>query len=131
MLFSFVDSILPFRNKVKQEQLEASNLYQFLSQRYGIGSKLSKLIIKHSGYSHEFSAGQVPANHISDKIRKLFVRNISLLDNNLKECMLKQIEKSVKMGSYKGVRHVFKYPCRGQRTRSNAKTRKKMTFQSN
>lgn len=128
MLFNFVDSILPFRKKVKN--LERLNMYQFLSQRYGIGSNLSKLIISHSGYSKEYMANMIPSNYISDKIRKLFVRSLSSLDNNLKEYMVKQIEMSIRMGCYKGVRHVFKYPCRGQRTRSNAKTRKRMSFQS-
>lgn len=128
MSFNFVDSILPFRKKVKN--LDRLNMYQFLSQRYGIGSKLSKLIIQHSGYSNEFKSTLVPSNYISDRIRKLFIRSLPSLDNNLKDYMVKQIEGSIRMGSYKGVRHVFKYPCRGQRTRSNAKTRKRMVFQS-
>lgn len=128
MLFNFVDSILPFRKKVKN--LDSLNMYQFLSQRYGIGSNLSKLIVKHCGYSNEYMANSIPSNYISDKIRKLFIRSLPSLDNNLKEYMVKQIEVSIRMGCYKGVRHVFKYPCRGQRTRSNAKTRKRMVFQS-
>lgn len=43
--------------------------------------------------------------------------------------MIKQIETSIRLGSYRGVRHVFKYPCRGQRTRSNARTRKRFSLQ--
>lgn len=128
MSFSFVDSILPFRKKIKK--VDTLNMYQFLSQRYGIGSTLSRLIIKHCGYTNEYMASSIPSNYISDKIRKLFVRSLPLLDNNLKELMIKQIDKAIRMGCYKGVRHVFKYPCRGQRTRSNAKTRKRMVFQS-
>jgi len=89
------------------------------------------LIIQHCGYTNEYMAQSIPSNYISDKIRKLFVRSLPSLDNNLKEQMIKQIEKSVRMGCYKGVRHVFKYPCRGQRTRSNARTRKRMMFQAN
>lgn len=129
MLFNFIDSILPFRKKVKN--LDKLNMYQFLTQRYGIGSRLSKLIIEHCGYSGQFMARSVPSNYVADKIRKLFIRSLPSLDNNLREYMVKQIENSIRIGCYRGVRHVFKYPCRGQRTRSNAKTRKRMVFQSN
>jgi small subunit ribosomal protein S13 len=34
----------------------------------------------------------------------------------------------IKIKHFKGFRHKFKYPCRGQRTRTNAKTRKKNNF---
>jgi small subunit ribosomal protein S13 len=127
-MFSFVDSHLSFRVKSKKRKIEQLNLYQFLSQRYGIGSKLSTLILSHVGYAKEFPSTLVSANHMTDKIRKFFVRNVSMLDHNLKEYMLKRIDHYIKIGCYRGVRHVFNYPCRGQRTRSNASTRKSMRF---
>lgn len=36
------------------------------------------------------------------------------------------ISKLIEIKSYKGVRHIFKLPVRGQRTKTNANTRKKV-----
>ena len=47
-----VDSILPFRtDKSKQiAQLYLLNMFQFFSQRYGIGKNISNLLVSYSGY---------------------------------------------------------------------------------
>lgn len=90
---------------------------------------ISKLLIKYSGYSPEVKSTFVRSGYIGNRLRSFFVKNVSKLDYNLRDYMIKQIETSIRMGSYKGVRHVFKYPCRGQRTRSNAKTRRRFSFQ--
>ena len=41
----------------------------------------------------------------------------------LKETIKKNIEFLIELKSYKGIRHKLKYPVRGQRTHTNAKTR--------
>lgn len=123
MKFHFVDSLIPFRKK--GGNLEKLNLFQFFCQRYGIGKNLSTLLCQYSGYSIHFKGGNVKRNYVSDKIRKLFVRKIEFLDKNLKESVSNNISNLIKIGSYRGVRHNFKYPSRGQRTRSNAKTRRR------
>ena len=41
----------------------------------------------------------------------------------LKEIIKKNIEFMIELKSYRGIRHKLKYPVRGQRTHTNAKTR--------
>lgn len=123
MKFHFVDSLIPFRKRnIKVEKL---NLLQFFQQRYGIGKNLSHLLCRYSGYSIYYKGVNVKRSYISDKIRKLFVRKAENLDKSLKECVFNNISNLIKIGCYRGVRHNFKYPCRGQRTRSNARTRRR------
>jgi len=51
--------------------------------------------------------------------------------NNLKLKLLSYRKFTIDiLKNYKGVRHSFRYPVRGQRTHSNAKTRKKLKFTS-
>lgn len=51
-----------------------------------------------------------------------------LVEGNLKIRINTDIKNIVKINSYKGIRHLAKLPVRGQRTRTNAKTCKKITF---
>lgn len=59
-----------------------------------------------------------------DKAEKLskYLTNIKKL--NLGQQLIANINRLVKVGSYRGSRHKHGYPVRGQRTRSNAKTAK-------
>ncbi|MCV4615327.1 30S ribosomal protein S13, partial [Escherichia coli] len=79
------------------------------------------LLCKYSGYSIYYKGVNVKRSYVSDKIRKLFVRKVESLDKNLRESTSNNISNLMKMGSYRGVRHNLKYPCNGQRTRSNAR----------
>lgn len=90
---------------------------------------MSKLLLRYSGFSPEVKSTRLRTSLVGERLRAFFVKNVSKLDTNLRDYMIKQIETSIRLGSYKGVRHVFKYPCRGQRTRSNAQTRKRFSLQ--
>jgi len=46
----------------------------------------------------------------------------------LQKSISKNIEFLIKIKSYKGIRHKLKYPARGQRTHTNAKTKKKILY---
>lgn len=127
MFFPFIESTIPFRKKTRK--LDRLNLFQFFFQRYGIGANISKLLIQYSGFSPEVKSTRLKTSLVGERLRAFFVKNVSKLDTNLRDYMIKQIETSVRLGSYRGVRHVFKYPCHGQRTRSNARTRKRFSLQ--
>jgi small subunit ribosomal protein S13 len=127
MFFPFIESTIPFRKKIRK--LDRLNLFQFFFQRYGIGANISKLLLKYSGFAPEVKSTRLRTSLVGERLRAFFVKNVSKLDSNLRDYMIKQIETSIRLGSYKGVRHVFKYPCRGQRTRSNARTRKRFSLQ--
>jgi ribosomal protein S13 len=59
--------------------------------------------------------------NIFNKIFTLFTYN-----ETLKIKLEKQISYYKNLKSYRGMRHVYKYPVRGQRTHTNAKTQKKL-----
>lgn len=120
MDFFFVDSILAFRKKIFD--LQYLNFYQFLRQRNGINAAMAKLLSRHMGYNELIKLSDIESDFVTEKLRYFFIRNRSYLDKSLTERVNTQINKLVKMKSYRGLRHYYKYPTRGQRTRSNART---------
>ena len=69
-------------------------------------------------------------------IIKLKTKQKLLLNKRLKLILLKKKPKSqektiinflIKLKNFKGIRHKLKYPSRGQRTHTNAKTKKKIS----
>lgn len=124
--FVFVDSLIPFRNS--NLKLENLNLYQFLSLRYGLGSSLVKLICKYSGVSPFCKATVLRRSYVFDKIRRFLVSNKLNLDKNLQESMISRINFYTNIHNYRGIRHSFHYPVRGQRTRTNAKSAKRPSY---
>jgi ribosomal protein S13 len=59
--------------------------------------------------------------NIFNKIFNMFMYN-----DNLKIKIEKQISYYKNLKNYKGMRHLYRYPVRGQRTHTNAKTQKKL-----
>jgi len=62
-----------------------------------------------------------------DQIEKLII--ILKKEKEKDNFLLKDnIQRLIKLNTFRGIRHKFGYPVRGQRTRSNAKTSKKLKF---
>lgn len=57
---------------------------------------------------------------------KLYLPDISIFDADLKKLISIEYDKFFELKNYKRSRFVLKLPVRGQRTRSNAKTAKKL-----
>lgn len=123
MEYFFVDSILAFRKK--QFDVSQLNLFQFLRQRTGINSAMSHLLCQYMGYSSYIKIKDVDSDYVTDKLRFFFIRNRDSLDKLIHEYVNKNVNTLIKIKSYKGLRHYYKYPTRGQRTRSNARTSRK------
>jgi small subunit ribosomal protein S13 len=58
------------------------------------------------------------------QIKKFFSKKA--LGKSLKQKIKNQIDFIIKNRTFKGIRHKQKYPARGQRTHTNAKTKKKI-----
>ncbi|AFP83811.1 ribosomal protein S13 [Candidatus Carsonella ruddii CS isolate Thao2000] len=67
-------------------------------------------------------------NEIEFKLINNYLNNL-LIENQLKIFIKKNIQKIYFLKNYKCSRHVKKLPCRGQRTKTNAKTRKKINHE--
>jgi small subunit ribosomal protein S13 len=126
MKFHFVDTLIPFRRKGRK--LDDLNLFQFLSQRFGLGNSLSLLLCNHLGFSRNLKISDVRRSYLSEKLRKFFVIYSENLDKSLKETYINNILNKIKLRTYKGFRHSMRYPSNGQRTRSNAQTRKRFNI---
>lgn len=123
MKYHFVDTLIPFRRK--NRVIDNLNMRQFLSQRYGIGDSVAQLLCRYSGYSFNLKSNKITRSYVSERLRKFFVNHVEFLDKNLREHAYNGIMNHIKLRTYKGFRHTMKYPTNGQRTRSNAKTRKR------
>ena len=93
-----------------------------LTAIFGIGRSLSKRILDEA---------KVPASKVSDEltegdvasIREVLERTYKV-EGDLRREITLNIKRLVDLGCYRGIRHRKGLPVRGQRTHSNARTRK-------
>jgi small subunit ribosomal protein S13 len=93
-----------------------------LTSIYGIGVKLSGEICKNLNISPSKRVNQLTDDEIL-KIREYIDKNFDVEGELRRETSL-NIKRLIDLASYKGSRHKKKLPVRGQRTHSNARTRK-------
>lgn len=65
-----------------------------------------------------------------DEIRKVIVDLKLLIEGELRSENLKNVKRLQDIGSYRGVRHRKSLPSRGQRTKTNSRTRRSRTRQT-
>ena len=93
-----------------------------LTYIYGIGKKFSNDICTKLSISKNKRVNSLTENEIS-KIREFIDKNYKVEGDLRREVSL-NIKRLVDLASYRGSRHKKKLPVRGQRTHSNARTRK-------
>jgi small subunit ribosomal protein S13 len=93
-----------------------------LTYIYGIGRKRSNEIIAKLGLDANMRAH----NLTEDDIAKLntILQSEYVVEGDLRRQVQNNIKRLVSIHSYRGLRHRLGLPVRGQRTRSNARTRK-------
>ena len=93
-----------------------------LTYIFGIGPKISENICKKINLPLSKRVNQLNDEEIV-KIREVIDSNYNVEGNLRREISL-NIKRLTDSGCYKGLRHRKKLPVRGQRTHSNARTRK-------
>ena len=93
-----------------------------LTYIYGIGKKFSNDICTKLSISKNKRVNSLTENEIS-KIREFIDKNYKVEGDLRREVSL-NIKRLVDLATYRGSRHKKKLPVRGQRTHSNARTRK-------
>ena len=93
-----------------------------LTYIYGIGKKFSNDICSKLTISKSKRVNSLTENEIL-KIREFIDQNYKVEGDLRREVSL-NIKRLVDLATYKGSRHKKKLPVRGQRTHSNARTRK-------
>ena len=93
-----------------------------LTYIYGIGRSRSKLILDKSGIEHTTRAGDLTEEQVND-IRKVIDADFKV-EGELRSEVSMNIKRLMDLGCYRGLRHRKGLPCHGQRTSTNARTRK-------
>lgn len=93
-----------------------------LTYIYGIGLSSSKKILADSGVSPDKKVKDLTDEELS-KITNYIQRNFKI-EGDLKKEVSENIRRLIDINSYRGLRHKHSLPVRGQRTRTNARTRK-------
>jgi small subunit ribosomal protein S13 len=93
-----------------------------LTYLYGIGRSSSNKILKDAGVSPDKRAKELTEEEIS-KITAIIQKNYKA-EGDLRREIAQNIKRLIDIGSYRGMRHKKGLPVRGQRTRTNARTRK-------
>ena len=94
-----------------------------LTYVYGIGLTTAQKICKNLKIDTSLRSYQVSESDV-DKVRAEIVKLGLVLEGELKRKVAGDIKRLISIGCYRGIRHVKKLPVRGQRTHTNAKTRK-------
>jgi len=100
----------------------AKRLVIALQYIHGIGEKNAADICHKTGISESKRVHQLTETEVS-KIRETIDRDYSV-EGDLRREVSMNIKRLVDLGCYRGLRHRKRLPVRGQRTHTNARTRK-------
>ncbi|MBN1782511.1 30S ribosomal protein S13 [bacterium] len=101
----------------KNKRIEAALTYIF-----GIGFTTSKKILDEAGVSPDTRVHDLTDADVA-KIRAVIDANFKV-EGALRAEVTMNIKRLMDIGCYRGLRHRRGLPCRGQRTRTNSRTRK-------
>ena len=93
-----------------------------LTYIYGLGSTRAKLICELAEISGDTRVRDLTEDEVL-KIRRAIEQNFRV-EGDLRREVAQNIKRKVDIGSYQGIRHRRGLPVRGQRTHTNARTRK-------
>lgn len=93
-----------------------------LTYIYGIGSSSAKRILEETGVSADIRMHELSDEDLN-KIRRAIESNHKV-EGALRTEASMNIKRLMDIGSYRGLRHRRGLPVRGQRTHTNARTRK-------
>ena len=93
-----------------------------LTYIYGIGQKTASDIITATGINPDMRVKDLTEDDVS-KLREYIDRNIKV-EGDLRRETAFDIKRLIEIGCYRGVRHRKSLPVRGQRSKTNARTRK-------
>ena len=93
-----------------------------LTYIYGIGRPTSLLILEKAGINPDTRVKDLTEDE-AGRIRKIIDEEY-LVEGDLRREVSLNIKRLMEIGSYRGIRHRRGLPVRGQKTKTNARTRK-------
>ena len=94
-----------------------------LTYIYGIGTTSAEKICNKLKINLNLRTNQVSEEKLA-QVRSLMEKEFPVLEGDLRRKISSDIKRLIDIGCYRGIRQVKKLPVRGQRTHTNAKTRK-------
>jgi len=94
-----------------------------LTYLYGVGRILSNKILKEAGINSDKRAKDLTEEEIA-QITNVIQKSNFRVEGDLRREISQNIKRLMDIGSWRGLRHKKGLPVRGQRTRTNARTRK-------
>jgi small subunit ribosomal protein S13 len=101
----------------REKRLEIALTYIF-----GVGRTTSSRILSETGISPDTRVRDMTEDEIT-RVRDYIERHLEV-EGDLRRVVQGHIQRLIEIGSYRGMRHRRGLPVRGQRTRTNARTRK-------
>jgi small subunit ribosomal protein S13 len=101
----------------KEKRIEISLMYI-----YGIGRTLSNKVLKAAGISPDKRAKDLTEEEVA-KLSTIIQKDYKV-EGDLRREVSANIKRLIDIGTYRGLRHRRGLPVRGQRTKTNARTRK-------
>lgn len=101
-----------------------SNKHAWVSLQYiyGIGPALSRKVLAQTGVNPETKVGDLTEEEVN-RLREVIEKQYKV-EGDLRKDITLNIKRLIEIGSYRGARHRRNLPVRGQRTRTNARTRR-------
>jgi len=93
-----------------------------LTYIYGIGKTTSQKILAQTGVNPDTRVRDLTEDEVN-RIRETFDKGYKV-EGDLRREVALNIKRLVEIGCYRGIRHRRGLPVRGQRTKTNARTRK-------
>lgn len=93
-----------------------------LTYIFGIGQKTATKIIEGTGVNPDVRVKDLSEDDVA-KLREYIDKHV-MVEGDLRRDVALNIKRLIEIGCYRGVRHRKGLPVRGQRTKTNARTRK-------
>jgi small subunit ribosomal protein S13 len=93
-----------------------------LTYIYGIGLSTARNILKETGVNGDIRVKDLSEEDVN-AIREYITRSVKV-EGDLRREVALNIKRLVEIGCYRGIRHRKGLPVRGQKTKTNARTRK-------
>ncbi len=93
-----------------------------LTYIYGIGLTSARQILDKADLPYQMNSDDLSGEEVT-RIRKIIESEYTVEGDRRREVAM-DIKRLVDLGTYRGRRHRQGLPCRGQRTKTNARTRK-------
>ena len=89
---------------------------------YGIGYNLAKVILQKTGIDPDLRVKDLTESDVN-KLREV-IESTYVVEGDLRRQVAMDIKRLQEIASFRGIRHRRGLPCRGQRPKTNARTRR-------